>query len=144
MNITAHSTDSNSNYLFITFLLANVELGTKGGRKSVMKNIGNIIRRWEESHRGDIFSKSGIPSWLVEDFKNIEIYDNYRADSIFVGDVIFSSFVLSYKVWISNKSFNRLKLQNSDIVKYVNNNNKDPVFALFHESYVEGLDFSID
>lgn len=142
MNITARSTDSNSNYLFITFLLANVELGTKGDKKSVMKNIGNIIRLWEETYRGDVFSKSGIPNWLVKDFKNIEIYDNYRADYFFIGDVIFSSFVLSYKVWISNKSFNRLKLQNSDIVKYVNN--KDSVFASFHESYVEGLDFSID
>jgi hypothetical protein len=142
MNITARSPDSNSNYLFITFLLANVELGSKGDKKSVMKNIGNIIRLWEERYRSDIFSKSGIPSWLVKDFKNIEIYDNYRADYFFIGDVIFSSFVLSYKVWISNKSFNRLKLQNSDIVKYVNN--KDSVFASFHESYVEGLDFSID
>lgn len=142
MNITARSTDSNSNYLFITFLLANVELGSKGDKKSVMKNIGNIIRLWEERYRSDIFSKSGIPSWLVEDFKNIEIYDNYRADYFFIGDVIFSSFVLSYKVWITNKSFNRLKLQNSDIVKYVNN--KDSAFASFHESYVEGLDFSID
>jgi len=142
MNITARSPDSNSNYLFITFLLANVELGSKGDKKSVMKNIGNIIRLWEERYRSDIFSKSGIPSWLVKDFKNIEIYDNYRADYFFIGDVIFSSFVLSYKVWISNKSFNRLKLQNSDIVKYINN--KESVSASFHESYVEGLDFSIN
>ncbi len=142
MNITARSPDSNSNYLFITFLLANVELGSKGDKKSVMKNIGNIIRLWEERYRSDVFSKSGIPNWLIKDFKNIEIYDNYRADYFFIGDVIFSSFVLSYKVWISNKSFNRLKLQNSDIVKYINN--KESVFASFHESYVEGLDFSIN
>lgn len=116
----------------------NVTLPMGFKKVSVIKNMTQIIREWESKNRNYVFKNSGLPDWFVDDFEDIELFDNFRSEYFFVEDGVCCTFTLSYKVWISNKSFNRLKIQNNFLTKLINNEYAN--FSASDGSYFYGID----
>lgn len=139
MTTTKPSLDSNNkNYLYLKFRLMNVHIPVNFKKVAVIKNISKIIKDWESENRNYVFNNSGLDNWLIDDFEDVELFDNFKSEYFFIEDGIFCTFTLSYKVWLSNKSFNKLKLQNNFMARLVNYKNAS--FSFSDGSYFYGID----
>jgi hypothetical protein len=118
----------------------NVLIPMEFKKVSIIKNMSQIIREWEFKNRNYVFDNSGLPDWLVDDFDDFELSENFRSEYFFIADGICCTFTLCYKVWISNKSFNRLKIQNNFMTKLINH--KYANFSTSDGSYFYGIDCS--
>lgn len=121
-------------------MLANVNLG-KQDKNGIVIRMFDLLRNWEESNRHKLIQYLDMPKWFISQLNDIKCSENYRPDYFFDGDILFVSMVLKYSATFDNKTFNKLKIANSELLKYVNNSDASFEISTFHNTLVQGLDY---